>query len=181
MIKTLIIFSSTNGQTRKICSRLQHVIERTQGNGSHEHRVTLIAIDLVNTVDLNAFDKIVIGASIYYGKHSKHVYVFIEEHQQLLSSKANAFFSVNVVARKPEKNQVETNPYLQKFLKETSWQPNKIAIFAGEIEYAKYTFIDRTMIRFIMWMTKGPTDPNAKVEFTNWLHVESFGQTIRDM
>ncbi len=24
------------------------------------------------------------------------------------------------------------------------------------------------MIRLIMWMTKGPTDPKTNIEFTNW-------------
>ena len=34
------------------------------------------------------------------------------------------------------------------------------------------------MIRFIMWMTKGPTDLNANVDFTNWNEVEAFGQAL---
>jgi len=32
-----------------------------------------------------------------------------------------------------------------------------------------------------MWMTKGPTDPKAVVEFTDWNQVESFGRVISDM
>jgi menaquinone-dependent protoporphyrinogen oxidase len=34
------------------------------------------------------------------------------------------------------------------------------------------------MIRFIMWMTKGPTDPNTITEFTDWNKVEEFGQMV---
>jgi menaquinone-dependent protoporphyrinogen oxidase len=37
------------------------------------------------------------------------------------------------------------------------------------------------MIRFIMWMTKGPTDPNAVVEFTDWDKVDEFGRMITKM
>ena len=37
------------------------------------------------------------------------------------------------------------------------------------------------MIRFIMWMTKGPTDPKAVVEFTDWSRVEAFGHEIAKM
>jgi menaquinone-dependent protoporphyrinogen oxidase len=32
-----------------------------------------------------------------------------------------------------------------------------------------------------MWMTRGPTDPEAEVEFTNWEQVEAFGQLIGKM
>ena len=175
MAKILIIYSSTDGHTKEICFRLQQIVE------DQNHQVALVSVNDGNTIDLSTFDKIVIGASIRYGKHSKKIYEFINNNQQNLDSKANAFFSVNVVARKPEKSRPETNPYLQKFLKQISWEPKKLAVFAGKIEYQKYKFWDRFMIRLIMRMTGGPTDPKANIDFTNWSHVESFGQTICDM
>ena len=98
MAKILIIYSSTDGHTREICLRLQQIAE-TQNN-----QVTLISVNNESTIDLKSFDKIIIGASIRYGKHSKQIYAFINENLQILDSKSNAFFSVNVVARKPEKN-----------------------------------------------------------------------------
>jgi menaquinone-dependent protoporphyrinogen oxidase len=175
MVKILIIYSSIDGHTREICVRLKRMVE------ARNHQVELVSVDNAKTTDLNAFDKIVIGASIRYGKHNKKIYEFVREHQQALDSKSNAFFSVNVVARKPEKSQPETNPYLQKFLRQISWQPKKLAVFAGKIDYQRYGWLDRNMIRLIMWMTKGPTDPKANIEFTDWSEVEAFGQTICDM
>ena len=172
MAEILIIYSTTDGHTLEICRRLQQVIEQ-QG-----HRVTLISVDDEANVDLQSFDKIVVGASIRYGKHNRKVYDFIKRNEQLLDSKPNAFFSVNVVARKPEKNQPETNPYLKKFLRQISWEPRELAVFAGKIDYQRYNFRDRQMIRLIMWMTKGPTDPEAVVEFTNWQQVEDFGRLV---
>lgn len=175
MSKILIIYSTTDGHTREICRRLCQVIEQ------QDHRVTLISIDDEPGVDLEQFDKIILGASIRYGKHHKQVYDFIKRNEQLLDSRPNAFFSVNVVARKPEKNQPETNPYLKKFLKQISWQPKELAVFAGKIDYKKYRFLDRQMIRLIMWITKGPTYPETVIEFTNWKQVETFGRLISNM
>jgi menaquinone-dependent protoporphyrinogen oxidase len=175
MAKIIIIYSTTDGHTREICNRLQQVIEK------QNNQVTLISIDDETLVDLNSFDKIVIGASIRYGKHHAKVYEFVKKHLQVLQQKPNAFFSVNVVARKPGKNQPETNPYLKKFLKQIPWKPEKLAVFAGKIDYQKYRFWDRFMIRIIMWITKGPTDPETNIEFTNWEKVEEFGQLISDM
>ena len=34
------------------------------------------------------------------------------------------------------------------------------------------------MIRFIMWMSKGPTDSSKVFEFTDWKKVESFGKKV---
>ena len=175
MAKILILYSSTDGHTIKICSRLQQVIEQ-QG-----HQVTLVSINDESQIDLQAFDKIVIGASIRYGKHSPQITRFINRNSPLLDSKPNAFFSVNIVARKPEKNQPDTNPYLRKFLQQIAWKPRELAVFAGKLDYPKYSFFDRLMIRLIMFITKGPTDPKAVIEFTDWQQVESFGRHIGAM
>ena len=175
MAKILIIYSTTDGQTRKICHRLQQVIER------QTHRVTVISVEDAPHIDLTDFDKIVIGASIRYGKHGPLIVDFIEKNRLVLESKPNAFFSVNVVARKPEKSKPENNPYLQKFLKRIVWKPKELGVFAGKIDYPSYHFFDRFMIRLIMWMTHGPTDPMAVVEFTDWKQVESFGRRISEM
>jgi menaquinone-dependent protoporphyrinogen oxidase len=175
MSKIIIIYSTTDGHTREICERLQLVIEK------QSNQVVLIPINDATEIDLKSFDKIVIGASIRYGKHSKQIYEFIKNHSQIIDSKSNAFFSVNVVARKPEKNEPETYPYLKKFLNQIPWKPKKLAVFAGKIDYQKYKFWDRNMIRLIMWLTKGPTDPKTKVDFTNWNQVENFGTVISEM
>ena len=85
---------------------------------------------------------------------------------------------MNVVARKPEKNTPATNPYVQKFLSLSEWQPTKIAVFAGKIDYPSYNFLDKFMIRLIMWITKGPTDTKNVYEFTNWDDVDNFAKKI---
>ena len=175
MSKIIIIYSTTDGHTKKICSCLLDMVEKSG------QEAALVPIEDADKVDLNAFDKIVIGASIRYGKHSEKVYDFIKDNLQALDSKPNAFFSVNVVARKPNKNQPETNPYLKKFLSQIDWQPKELAVFAGKIDYQKYNIFDRYMIRMIMFITKGPTDLKAKVEFTDWNQVKQFGHLICKM
>jgi menaquinone-dependent protoporphyrinogen oxidase len=175
MAKILIMYATTDGQTKKICLRLKQVIEQ------HAHQVTMVSIHDEPEYDPTPFDKIVIGASIRYGKHSSQIVNFIERHRSLLESKSTASFSVNVVARKPEKSHPENNPYLQKFLLRISWRPRVLAVFAGKIDYPSYRWLDRLMIRLIMWMTKGPTDPTTVIEFTDWQQVEAFGQKVSTM
>ncbi|MEI6069770.1 MAG: menaquinone-dependent protoporphyrinogen IX dehydrogenase [Methylococcaceae bacterium] len=175
MTKILILYSSTLGHTQKIGARLQQVIEKSG------HQVTLMSIDDEAQLDLHAFDKIVMGSSIHYGKHNPKIADFINRNQSLLDSKPNAFFSVSIVARKPEKNQPDTNPYLRKFLKQIAWRPRELAVFAGKLEYPKYSFFDRSMIRLIMFISKGPTDPKTVIEYTDWQQVEAFGQLIGTM
>jgi menaquinone-dependent protoporphyrinogen oxidase len=146
--------------------------------GNH---VTLVPFAESDRLDLASFDKIVLGASIRYGKHKPEVFEFIQRNRDLLDSKPSAFFSVNIVARKPEKNRPETNPYLIKFLKLISWKPKELAVFAGKLDYPKCGLVDRQMIRLIMLITKGPTDPKTVVEFTDWQQVDAFGRVVSTM
>ena len=92
-----------------------------------------------------------------------------------------AFFSVNLVARKSNKSTPSTNPYVIKFFKTIDWTPTIVEVFAGKLDYKKYSFFDRIMIQFIMWMTKGPTNTSEEIEYTNWNKVKEFGMQLSDM
>ncbi len=57
---------------------------------------------------------------------------------------------------------------MQKFLRRVAWRPRWLEVFAGKLDYPRYGPIDRLIIRFIMWLTDGPTQRDAVVEFTDW-------------
>ena len=175
MAKVLFLYSTTDGHTIEICSRMKAVIEAAGDS------VEIRNLAETPLLDGLVFDKIVIGASIRYGKHQKVVNEFIERNQAVLEASTNALFSVNVVARKPEKNTPATNPYLQKFLRKIDWEPQHLGVFAGKIDYPALGPFDRTMIRFILWMGKGPTDPTQVVEFTDWEKVDEFARMIASL
>ena len=175
MARILIAYSTVDGHTLKICSRLKQSLERIG------HAAILVEIGQEISVDPASFDQIVVGASIRYGKHRPAVYNFIEANRRALEQKPSAFFSVNVVARKRGKDTPESNPYIKAFRRRTTWVPKELAVFAGKLDYARYGFLDRQVIRFIMWLTSGPTNPTTCVEFTDWQAVEKFAQRISSM
>tara|TARA_Y100000591_G_C21454835_1_gene507905 strand:+ start:80 stop:607 length:528 start_codon:yes stop_codon:yes gene_type:complete len=163
----LLIYSSTDGHTKKIC-------EVIKNSSINKKAFKIIPIDKSFQINLRGYDKIIIGASIRYGRHNSKIQKFLKKNKDIIDSKKNAFFSVNVVARKPEKNTPDSNPYVKKFLKKTNWQPSIVGVFAGKIDYPKLSFINRHIIRFIMFMTNGPTDTNKVYEFTDWELVKKF-------
>ncbi len=173
MSSFLIIYSSIDGHTKTICKRITNFLN--DGNS-----VELVSLENAKKINLSNFEKIIIGASIRYGKHSKELYKFIKLNKNILDQKQSAFFSVNVVARKPEKNTAETNPYINKFLKISKWKPNKIRVFAGRVDYPNYNFFDKYIIKFIMFITKGPTDTSQSYEFTDWSKVDDFSEELKN-
>ena len=170
MHKSLILFSSIDGHTKSICKKI------SEHMGNDEVDIFPISKEFIN---LDEYKTIIIGASIRYGKYRKELYKFIRKNKDYLDKKNNAFFSVNVVARKPNKNTPETNPYLIKFLKNINWVPKKVGVFAGKIEYPKYKFFDKYAIKLIMWITKGPTNTSETYEFTDWEKVKAFAESLK--
>ena len=166
-MKKIFIYSSSNGQSLKICEAL---------NKNKESLI--IDMDMLKTTKLDNFDQIVIGASVKYGDHNKEVYEFVKKNRVLLEKKKTVFFSVNATARKSEKNKPKTNPYIIKFLKKTNWTPDHIGVFAGMIDFPNYNFIEKYIIKLIMWITNGPTDTSKTFEFTNWEDVKKFSEEI---
>ena len=171
MSGSLIIYSSTDGQTKIICEKIKSFSKNSES-------IKLISLEEASDFNLQSYENIIIGASIRYGKHSKNLYKFISSNKETLEKKRSAFFSVNVVARKPEKNTPETNPYMKKFLKISNWKPDKLGVFAGKVNYPNYGFFDKYIIRLIMFITKGPTDTSKSFEFTDWSKVEDFAKEL---
>ena len=172
MSSFLIIYSSIDGHTKSICKRIADFLK--EGGIAK-----FISLEEAITIDISKFNKIIIGASIRYGKHSKDLYKFINLNKNILDQKQSIFFSVNVVARKPEKSMPETNPYIKKFLKISKWKPKKIGVFAGKVDYPNYGFFDKYIIKLIMFITNGPTDTSQCYEFTDWSKVDQFAKELR--
>ena len=174
MAKTLLLYSTNYGLSKKICETIQASLAK-RGEGAEV--VPLVG----HTVDPKVYDAIVIGASIRHGKHSPAVLEFIRANQPLLESKPGALFSVNLVARKPLKNTPQTNPYLKRLVAQSPWKPTLTGVFAGELDYSRYGPVDKHMMRLVMWINKGPTDFATKVQFTNWDEVERFAGQVAQL
>ena len=166
----ILIYSSIDGQTFKISEYLR---EKCKTSLPFEMK----PISEAKNMSLNEYEIIIIGASIRYGKHSSEISKLVKNNLKTFNNKKTAFFS-QCVARKPGKDLSSNNPYVIKFLNKTKWKPNIAAVFAGKIDYPKYKFFERMIIRFIMFITKGPTDTSKSYEFTDWLKVDEFASEL---
>jgi menaquinone-dependent protoporphyrinogen oxidase len=171
MSSTLLLYSTVYGQSRRICERIASRLEAAGGHAT-------VAALTDTTVDPATFDRIVIGASIKHGKHQPTVLEFIRRHRALLEAKPSALFSVSLIARKPKRNTPETNPYLKALVAQSPWKPKLLAVFAGELDYSRYGPFDKQMMRLVMWVNRGPTDPTTRIEFTDWAAVDHFAGQV---
>ena len=169
--KLLILYSTVDGHTKHIC---EYISEKL----NNEKDITITSVEESDQLNLSDFSEIVLGASVRYGYHRKNVYEFVNTYKEILEKKKTAFFSLNLTARKPEKNSPETNPYIIKFLKKVNWQPTLKEVFAGRLDYPSLDCANKLAILFIMVITNGPKDISQVYELTDWKKVDNLIQSI---
>ncbi len=172
MNKVAIIYASHDGHTQKIAKTLHGNLEQAGINAD------CLSVAHCNAHTAHNYEVLIFGAAIRHGKHLKPMIEYLQAYSELLAEKKTAFFSVSLTARKVHRDTAETNNYVKKMLKRLSWKPDEVDVFAGKLNYPHYHFCDRNIIRFIMWITDGPTDVNSVHEFTDWSRVKAFSQRL---
>jgi len=164
--KLLILYSTVDGHTKNICEYINKKLK-------NKKTISISSLEDSLKFNLEQFDEIVIGASVRYGYHRKNVYEFIRKNKTILNNKKTVFFSLNLTARKSEKNTADTNPYVYKFLKKINWEPTIKDVFAGRLDYPNLDTLNKLAILFIMVITNGPKDTSKTYELTDWKRVDN--------
>ena len=171
-----LYYSTRDGQARRIA---EHICGRLAENGPLAPPQD-VAIAKPTPEDLAAASLIVLVAAVRYGKHLPEADQFLTTYRSLVSPPPLALASVNLTARKPEKTTATGNAYLRKAIARHGLAPTLAVAFAGRLDYRRYNWRDRQIIRFIMLLTGGPTAPH-QVEYTSWDAVDDFAARIEEL
>jgi menaquinone-dependent protoporphyrinogen oxidase len=167
-----LYYASRDGQSQRIA---EHISRSMAAAG-----VLAAPQDVANMrpADLVAASVIVLVAAVRYGRHLPEAERFLAQYGLLASPPPLALASVSLVARKAGKTTAAGNPYLRKAIARHRLAPALAEAFAGRLEYRRCGWLDRQIIRFIMLVTGGPTDPDTCVEFTSWPAVDEFATKV---
>ena len=172
-----IYYATRDGQSRRIA---EHISRRLAESG-----VPSLPQDLTVTspaaAELAAALVIVLVAAVRYGEHLPEADRFLSAYRLLASPPPLALASVNLTARKPAKTTATGNAYLRKTIARHHLAPALAVAFAGRLDYQRYNWRDRQIIRLIMWLTGGPTDPRTSIEYTSWPAVDEFAARIAEL
>ncbi len=173
----LLFYATRDGQSRQIATKISVRL----GERGIEARPRDLAEGAPAAGELSAASLVALVASVRYGRHLKEAEQFMALYDTLASPPPLALASVNLTARKPGKDTADGNAYLRKWIARHHRKPALATAIAGRLDYPRYTWLDRQMIRLIMKMTGGPTDPQARVEYTSWDAVDRFASAIADL
>lgn len=172
-----LIFATKDGQTLKIAERMAAQWQR-QNLPYALHDMAHASPD---PTAWPTHTPVVVMAPIRHGHPLPQVEAFLKKHKKTLNNHKLILISINLTSRKPEKNSPQTNAYYKKWVKRHRLKPVFGAVLAGRLEYRLYRTWEKWMIRFIMFLTGGPTDFKAVVDFTPWDQVDALACQIADL
>jgi menaquinone-dependent protoporphyrinogen oxidase len=175
-MKLLIVYGTTEEQTRKICEYLR---DKATDDG---HEVSIVD-STGPDVDPTGFDAVLIGASLHAEKYQASVLHYVQEHHQTLNKMPTGFLSVSLAAIHDDPEyQKELEEITGKFLDKTGWNPTFVEQVAGALRYTKYDFWKKYIMRMIAQKSGGNTDTSRDVEYTDWNQVKWFlGQLEKEV
>jgi menaquinone-dependent protoporphyrinogen oxidase len=165
-----IFYATRDGQAQRIA---EHIWRRLNDGGGLPAPCNLLPV-LPLAAELTQAAVIVLVAAVRYGKHLPEVDAFLRIYRTLPTPPPLALASVNLSARKLGKTTSSGNAYLRKTIARHRLAPAASAAFAGKLDYRRYSWRDRQIIRFIMLLTGGPTDLATCIEYTSWEAVDAF-------
>lgn len=172
-----LYYATRDGQSRRIAERLAGRLAERGLAASPQG----LAAALPAAQELAAARVVTIVAAVRYGRHLPEAEQFLAIYRTLRAPPPLVFLSVNLTARKPGKDTAEGCAYLRKSIARHNLAPVLALAIAGRLDYARYGWFDRQLIRFIMKLTGGPTDPKTSIEYTAWNVVDDVALRIAEL
>lgn len=158
----LIVYGTTEGQTRKIC---EHIGERLEQAG-HSVRLHDSGASPAD-VDVGSFDAAIVAGSVHQNKHQESLRLFAIAHRAALQRLPTLFVSVSLSAAF-EEGKADAAGNVSAFLKETGWSPTTSLTVAGALRFDRYDYFMEQIIRYVVLRGHAEGQSETDNEFTDW-------------
>jgi menaquinone-dependent protoporphyrinogen oxidase len=166
-LNVLIIYGTTEGQTRKISEwTAMHI--RGRGYRAELHDSAAPVFNL----DLETYDAFIIAASVHQERHQETVINFVTAHLEALDAKPSAFISVSLSAVL-EGGGMEAQKYVDRLVTMTGWKPRMTLLLGGALRFTEYDYFQEQIVKFIV-MKGGAVNTGRDREFTDWKALAGF-------
>jgi menaquinone-dependent protoporphyrinogen oxidase len=159
----LILYATTEGQTRKIARRA--AAHLTAGGQS----VELLPAAEIAQIDPRLYDRAILMASVHAGRYQRDFTDAILRNAEALARLPNAFVSVSLSAASDDPEDHEAiAECVRKMEAETGWRPGRVEHVAGAFRFTQYDFLKSWAMRWIAARKDPKADPRTDTEYTNW-------------
>ena len=168
MARILVLYGTTDGHTARVADVLATAM-RDYGAD----------VELADTAKANpspdSFDAIVVAASVHAGGYQRAVRRWVRTHAEVLRNRRTAFVSVclGVLQHDPAVDQ-ELKAITESFQTATGWLPGVTKVVAGAVQYTRYNWFKRLLMKRIVRKAGGDVDTSRDYEYTDWEDLRRF-------
>jgi len=166
----LIVFGTTEGQTRKISEyTASHICDQ------HHFATVCNSAEVTPKLNVGEFDAVIVAASVHQECHQESVTDFVIAHRAKLEAKPTAFISVSLSAAM-EQGKADAQRYVDHFTTTTTWNPNSVLLLGGALRFGEYDYFKQQIVKHIVMGRESAATPDKVQdhEFTDWLALTRF-------
>ena len=172
MPRLLVLFSTTDGHTRKVAWALADAIE------SAGCTVDVLDARLSGrTIGAEPYTGVIVAASLHSRGYQREVYKWVRRNAIALSRRPTAFVSVCLgILEKDPATRHDLDTIVKLFQWKSGWCPDAVKIVAGALPYTRYGWFKKRMMKRIAAKAGGDTDTSRDFDYTDWHALRVFGQ-----
>lgn len=163
-MKILVLYGTTEGQTRKIAA---FIASRLRDTGD---AVSLVdATGDLSAIDVRGHDAAIVAASLHAGEYQAPVAHFVRANHAWLNMMPSAFVSVSLSAAGTDPDDLKgIADCVERFKTKTGWTTGEVHQVAGAFRFTEYDFFKSWVMKLIAWEKSVKVEPGKDLELTNW-------------
>ena len=178
-MRVAIFYATREGQTRRIA---EHI--------AADLRTHSVEADVFNVrrlrgpIDWPSYSTACIAASVHIGHHEPEMITFVKNHRHDLERLSAAFLSVTLSEagaedhtqplERRQQSAADAHRMVEVFVEESGWRPAHALCVAGALNYSRYNFFIKLVMKHIARKAGAPTDTSRDYEFTDWSALDAF-------
>lgn len=176
-MRVLVAYGTKWGSTAEVAKELASICER---KGC---RTDLLDLGQDGTVDLEAYDLVVVGSGIAYGSWSKGALRFLERNAKTLSDRRLAMFACcGDLLFDPSKAGEYESRYLREVAGKYGLEPFSLGLFGGVIDFDRYSFLVKGILSMRNAgkkdMKERGIDTDRPYDFRDWERIRTWGESL---
>lgn len=167
-MRLLIIYASTEGQTRKIA---RFLFDHLSDVG---YTVALTSAAEATAPNAARFDGVIVAGSVHAGHYQRDLQDLVEAEMAAFAALPTLFLSVSLsAAGRDAADWQGLEEAVQRFQAATGWTPGQVIHVAGAFRFSEYDFFKYWAMRWIASQKGETVTPGEDREYTNWAQLRA--------
>lgn len=168
-MRILIVYGTTEGQTRKIAEFVADIIRQ------HGHDTAVFDASAVNEAEPARCQAAILAGSVHMGRYQRALVHHMHAWHDRLNAIPSAFISVSLSAAGDDPHErAEIDEIAQNALRDAGWHPDAVLHAAGALRFTQYDFFKRWIMRAIAKQHQANVEKTSDTEYTDWPAVKEF-------